>query len=71
MTADSYLDWILMTGPTRPLFQVEEVKVEALVGDAVERKIQKIVSEEELTGLDLSQTYDQGTEELFAEEAFL
>ncbi len=64
MTADSYLDWILMTGPTRPLFQVEEVKVEALVGDAVERKIQKIVSEEELTGLDLSQTYDRGTEEL-------
>ncbi len=43
MAADSYLDWILMTGPDKsPLFQVKEVKVETLVGDAVERKIQKI-----------------------------
>lgn len=63
--AGSYLDWVLMCRPWKnPLFYVEEIPVESLVGEAVARKVRKDVSEEELRSLDLSRTYDEATRQL-------
>ena len=64
-TAGSYLDWLLMTQPQKSgLFIFREIPVESLVGEAVERKIQEAVSEEELKCMDLSNTYDEEMKEL-------
>lgn len=62
LTAGSYLDWILVTRPQdSPLFHVEKVAVEDLVGEAVEKKIHRAVSEEELKNADLSETFHEET----------
>ena len=62
-TANSYLDWILMTNPGEsPLFQVKEIPLESLVHSEVLRQIEKKVSREELLGLDTEQVYDEETE---------
>lgn len=63
--AGSYLDWLLMCQPEKsPLFSVKNIPVESLVGEAVERKIEKETSEEELRTLDLERSYDREMEEL-------
>ncbi len=63
--AGSYLDWMLMCRPEEsPLFSVRNIPVESLVGEAVARKIERQVSQEELKNLDLSLVYDKEMEEL-------
>lgn len=63
-TANSYLDWILMTCPGKnPLFQVEEIPVESLVATEVLRQIEKSASKEELLALDTKKVYDKEMEE--------
>lgn len=60
LTAGSYLDWMLMAVPEEsPLFHVEKMSVEELVGEAVEQKLQKTISEEELKTADLSKTFHE------------
>ncbi len=66
--AGSYLDWMLMCRPDEsPLFSVRNIPVESLVGEAVARKIDREVSQEELKNLDLSFVYDKDMEELLKE----
>lgn len=68
-TAGSYLDWVLMAGPQgSPLFKVKEIGVEELVGDALEKKIEKCISQDELKNLDLSITYDQEMKDFLDEK---
>ena len=68
-SAGSYLDWILMTDPAcSPLFSVQEITAQELVGDTVERRIQKSVSREELRNLDLSRSYDPGMQAFLEEK---
>ncbi len=67
-TASSYLDWILMCQPDiSPLFSVEMIPVESLVGQAVARRIEREVSEDELRSLNLDISYDEGMERLLTE----
>ena len=67
-TASSYLDWILMCRPDKsPLFSVDMIPVESLVGQAVARRIEREVSEDELKNLDLDISYDDGMERLLTE----
>ncbi len=67
-TASSYLDWILMCQPDKsPLFSVDMIPVESLVGQAVARRIEREVSEDELKSLDLDVSYDEGMERLLTE----
>lgn len=63
-TAGCFLDWLLMAGlEGRDLFAVKEIRVEELVGEAVERSIQRTVTGEELRNPDLSEAFDPDLEE--------